>query len=170
MRRVVIGLVATLLMLATAPATAQEQSWTADELAARCDLIPSQRDACLNILYTVFIPDAGRTPPPDTTATTGSDSPHSFSGTTGQTTPPFDLAGGDYRITWRATAGKYGCFIGASLENTNGEFMFDGRVSELVDANQTSDGETYVYALEGGRYYFDTTNNTCTWSLSIAPL
>ena len=98
------------------------------------------------------------------------DTAHSFAGTTGQTTSPFALSGGDYQIVWRATAGEYGCYIGASLENTNGDFLSEGRISEMIEEGVTRDGETFIYALDPGRYYFDTTNNTCTWSLSIAPL
>ncbi len=82
-------------------------------------------------------------------------------------TQRFELSGGDYVVRWTASsANTFGCFHGAFLRSVDGTSTFEDVGSELINGRRTVNGETNLYGLGPGQYYFDV-NSGCSWSLTI---
>jgi hypothetical protein len=174
MRRALAVLVMALAAVVPSGATAQERTYTVDEMAARCEAADAQIvDACLFVLYTILAPEA-EIPLPDPTdeRPTTSGTLVSYGGEGYRKTSPIQLPGGDYVLSWEVwdtDSPDVGCYHSSSLEATDGSFMSEGRVSEMLDGGERDQGETYAYGLAAGRYYFDVISG-CSWQLEIRPL
>jgi len=102
------------------------------------------------------------------TESTAAEEPHTERGSGTLATRPFELAGGDYTVTWTVTADS-GCFHRAMLRSPDDESVFENAGDVLLDEAGSGEGETQVYGLDAGRYYLDV-NSGCDWEIAIAPL
>ena len=85
-------------------------------------------------------------------------------------TRPFTLAGGDYTVTWSATARSgMGCYHAAQLVLAADPSSGKDIGSALTEDDKTYSDETNLYGLERGRYYV-AANSGCNWKIAIAPL
>ncbi len=98
--------------------------------------------------------------------------PVKLSGDGSQNTRPFDLRGGDYTVTWRASlrGNSYSCFAGGRIKPTGGDGFGESLFSEVLTRdNRRASGETQLYRLKRGRYYLDVDASGCEWSVEIRP-
>lgn len=94
--------------------------------------------------------------------------PHTLTGSGISKTAPFDLQG-DYTVTWQATPdSQYGCYMGASLERADGQFIDELLVNEILNSSAPKSGSTRLYGLDAARYYVDA-NSGCKWSFTFTP-
>jgi ABC-type antimicrobial peptide transport system permease subunit len=86
-------------------------------------------------------------------------------------TAPFQLAGGDYVVSWSAAdtgLTTVGCYHSASLYPTSGdwhEIAFLG--SGDVAGGQTLTGSTYAYGVAAGTYYVNASSG-CDWTVDLS--
>ncbi|MBI4491988.1 MAG: hypothetical protein HY690_04275 [Chloroflexi bacterium] len=98
--------------------------------------------------------------------------PVSLAGTVAvQTTEPFHLAGGSYRVEWTATAPPdRNCFFRARLRAVGEEGTARDVASKAVATGQTAEGLAFVRSVSAGQYYLDLTpmaGERCRWTLAM---
>jgi len=78
------------------------------------------------------------------------------------TSPPFDLVGGDYEVTFDKAEDCDAEFTYAILERSDGNFVDEGWVEE----------NGLVHGIEDGEHYWDVEAypDECVWSLTLRPL
>lgn len=91
------------------------------------------------------------------------------SGTTTQKTAPFNLSGGTYEATWKATLEQSStiCYFGARLSAVSGsgsETIANTTVSREEGSKSAS---SYIYSVESGQHYLDVTSTSCTWQIIL---
>jgi hypothetical protein len=97
--------------------------------------------------------------------------PIRLEGESSATTRPFDLAGGDYWVTWEAERVKDNdsCYLGSRLrrvENANpGALVVHTTLNRSND--RTSSGETRLFAVTPGRYVLDVMTTGCSWKFTL---
>jgi hypothetical protein len=170
MRRTVAVLGAMLFTAGlAAPTAAQTESYNLADLEQRCEENSPNaelRDSCLFILFEFLLPDAGREAPD---STGGLDEPVTRTGSRGVQTSSFLLSGGDYLVEYVVwNQHSHGCFFGGSLRTTGGA-SWEVAGETTPEARQTRSGETYVYDLPAGLYFFDIIAGCENWQLTISP-
>lgn len=97
--------------------------------------------------------------------------PIKLEGESSATTRPFDLAGGDYWVTWEAERVKDNdsCYLGSRLrrvQNANpGALVVHTTLNTAND--RTSSGETRLFAVAPGRYVLDVMTTGCSWKITL---
>ena len=97
--------------------------------------------------------------------------PIKLEGESSATTRQFDLAGGDYWVTWEAERVKDNdsCYLGSRLrrvENANpGALVVHTTLNRSND--RTSSGETRLFAVAPGRYVLDVMTTGCSWTITL---
>jgi hypothetical protein len=97
--------------------------------------------------------------------------PIKLEGESSATTRQFDLAGGDYWVTWEAERVKDNdsCYLGSRLrriENANpGALVVHTTLNRSND--RTSSGETRLFAVAPGRYVLDVMTTGCSWKITL---
>lgn len=98
--------------------------------------------------------------------------PIEVDGSTSSTSNPFDLAGGDYRVTWaiEREGGADSCYVGVRLRRST-ETSAPGRLvlhTTLNTSNDTtSSGESRLFAVPPGRYALDVMTTGCSWKIGL---
>ncbi len=153
-----------------ASAAAQSETYSLADLEQRCDQnspTAALRDTCLFVLFEFLAPDA-ESEPRDLTA--GADDPVTRTGSRGVQTSPFLLSGGDYLVEYVVwNEHSHGCFFGGSLRSTSGA-QREVAGETTPEARETRSGETYLYDLPAGRYFFDIIAGCENWQLTISPV
>lgn len=106
------------------------------------------------------------TPAASATSSRAQEQPQRFAGDGITNTPPFQLAGGAYRIDW-TVRGERACFVGGGIKST------DQRVSKSFGSRQFNEGGTHdggdmLYGVLAGDYYLTMAVN-CPWQATITP-
>lgn len=97
--------------------------------------------------------------------------PVKLEGESSATTRPFDLAGGDYGVSWEAERVKDNdsCYLGSRLrrvEHANpGALVVHTTLNTAND--RTSSGETRLFAVAPGRYVLDVMTTGCSWKITL---
>lgn len=87
-----------------------------------------------------------------------------------QKTKPFALRGGNYTLSWEATApNAAGCYHGGLLQAVNPSALAVAEPLANAMVQGTQRGETQVYRVAAGDYYLNMTSG-CRWSVTISPL
>lgn len=97
--------------------------------------------------------------------------PIRLEGDASATTRPFDLAGGDYRVTWEAELQRSNpsCYVGSRLRradtSTPGSLVVHTTLNTSND--RTTSGETRLFGVAPGRYVLDMTTTGCSWKITL---
>lgn len=115
-------------------------------------------------------PTAPSAQPPTKPVAPQKDEPVTLDGKGIMKTPPFELRGGNYTISWTAndTPNGLGCYHGGAMKNVDSTSTSETVANASVPKGQSAAGTTQAYNLKAGRYYLDMSSG-CTWSVTIAP-
>jgi hypothetical protein len=97
--------------------------------------------------------------------------PIRLDGSNSSTSSPFDLTGGDYRVTWEIERqrGNVSCYVGARLRRAEtsapGTLVLHTTLNTSNDS--TSSGESRLFAVQPGRYVLDVTTTGCSWKIGL---
>lgn len=91
-----------------------------------------------------------------------------FAGAGQRASDPFELAAGDYRLDWQATASGHGCPFSVDLTPIGHKELILG-VLDIVPGSETRTGSK-IWAVDGGRYSWSVTSLDCTWSIELRPV
>lgn len=98
--------------------------------------------------------------------------PHSperfvLSGSRNENSEAFVLAGGDYRLEWKADSkGEQSCAMGPTLWRTDKSALYGPVSNALVKGAQEGTGR--VYGVNPGRYYIDASFMSClSWEVTV---
>jgi len=101
------------------------------------------------------------------------DQPVKVDGSTSQTSAPFDLAGGEYNVTWQARMqnGNASCYVGSWLRRADdpnpGNLLLHTNLNNTKD--RSAAGETRLFNVAPGRYVLDVMTTGCDWSFELTP-
>jgi len=116
---------------------------------------------------TVPSSSAGSLPAGGAAAASGR-SPVTVSGSSIGKSDPFRLVG-DYAVTWTAQANSQsGCYNGATLERTDGEYTGLRLARDTYDGAALHTGSSNLYGMDGAQFYVDATGS-CKWSFTFTP-
>lgn len=96
-------------------------------------------------------------------------------GSSGHNTAPFNLAAGNYQVSWQSSLnpGQSSCFTSGTLRRVEAQARVESLFSATFyrSAGKASDaGETRVYGVQAGQHYVDTGTGSCAWSVEIKPM
>lgn len=97
------------------------------------------------------------------------DRPVTFEGNGSLTTKSFELSGGDYTLTWSATAvDDATCYQIGQLEAVDPDVFVNELFGEVPSGTTARSGSTEIYNIKRGKYYFKLTSS-CSWTVKIEP-
>jgi hypothetical protein len=177
MRARLVAAAASVAILVATTAGVAAQSGDREELLARCEAnatTPGDLALCRDVVERILAPDDG----PGASAVPGASpraagDPLTTTGHGAQASEAFILASGDYAVVMETEGGDdvgFSCVTNASLNSVSGEFA----MGRTVQAQATSDGpgtsSTFFYAIEEGRYYWETSFGCDTWTVTMQPV
>lgn len=95
----------------------------------------------------------------------GSGEGQTFTGTGKTTTDPFQLDGGEYRLTWWIE-GDRACQYEARLRSSENQLVNQGAGKIFNPTGKHTEKVTLVNRVSPGTYYFQV-NTTCRWSITV---
>jgi hypothetical protein len=97
--------------------------------------------------------------------------PIELAGDASATSQPFELAGGDYRVTWaiERQRGNASCYVGGRLRRSEtsapGTLVLHTTLNTSNDS--TSSGESRLFGVAPGRYVMDVMTTGCRWEIAL---